>query len=183
SDLSRPNSSPARLSQNTLLAIRCCGAAWATALSSRPRSRRISMARWLAMWARGVSASHPYLVTRTCFTPYIASKAADAAPAGPLPTTRTSVSIVWVIAVSQANWLCVALSVAPSRSFRGRHHRLRYGSRPRLHLEFVGHDVPGPRGRLAIRHHRLVVMLDFRNQFVFDTEDGIGIQILVAFDK
>jgi len=74
------------------------------------------MARWLVMWARGVSASHPYLVTRTCFTPYIASKAADAAPAGPLPTTRTSVSIVWVIAVSKMIGLCVALLRRPGHS-------------------------------------------------------------------
>src|SRR5580658_3964783 len=108
------------------------------------------MARWLVMWARGVSASQPYLVTRTCFTPYIASKAADAAPAGPLPATRTSVSIVCVIAVSKIIWSRVTLSVAPSLSFRGRHQRLRHGSGPRFHLEFIGHHVPRSRRRLAV---------------------------------
>src|SRR3954452_22387731 len=44
------------------------------------------------MCARGVSASRPYLVMTVVFTPYVASASAAAEPAGPLPTTRTSVS-------------------------------------------------------------------------------------------
>src|SRR4051812_24345833 len=44
------------------------------------------------MCARGVSASRPYLVITVVCTPYVASASAAAEPAGPLPTTRTSVS-------------------------------------------------------------------------------------------
>src|SRR5882724_6910099 len=52
------------------------------------------------MCARGVSASQPYLVTRICLTPYMPSNAADVAPAGPLPTMSTSVSMILAIVLS-----------------------------------------------------------------------------------
>ena len=50
------------------------------------------MVRWLVMWARGVSDRCPYLVTTRVRVPYVARKSAAAAPPGPEPTTRTSVS-------------------------------------------------------------------------------------------
>src|ERR1700744_2270953 len=64
---------------------------------SIPRSRKISTVRWLVMWARGVFAVHEYLVITTCSTPRVASDSAAAPPAGPLPTTRTSVCRISVI--------------------------------------------------------------------------------------
>src|ERR1700743_1597411 len=49
------------------------------------------------MWARGVLAVHRYLVTTMCSTPSVARLRAAVAPAGPVPTTSTSVWIVSVI--------------------------------------------------------------------------------------
>jgi hypothetical protein len=89
---SRPSSSPARLEQKTVSPIRCCGVAWATTWSSMPASRSTSIVRWFVMCARGVSESRPYLVTTMLATPYVLSSSAAAPPAGPLPTTSTSVS-------------------------------------------------------------------------------------------
>ena len=65
--------------------------------SSIPRSRKISTVRWLVMWARGVLAVQRYLVTTRCSTPSVARVRAAVAPAGPVPTTSTSVWIVSVI--------------------------------------------------------------------------------------
>src|SRR5690349_8919981 len=99
------------------------------------------MARWLVIWARGVSASQPYFVIRTCLTPYMPRSAAEVAPAGPLPTTRTSVSIFTFIFLSRT-----ALG-----SFGRRHHRQRRRPRAWLHPEFVGHEMPSPGHGTAVR--------------------------------
>lgn len=88
----RPISSPRREVANTVSPIRRLGVPFSSASCSIPRSRKTSMARWLVMWARGVPASHPYLVTRWVRTPYVARSRAAVPPAGPLPMTRTSVS-------------------------------------------------------------------------------------------
>src|SRR5882672_1933050 len=77
--------------------MRCCGMAIATILSSMPRSRKTSTVRWLVMWARGEFAVPLYLVMATVCTLCRASKAAAVKPAGPAPTTRTSVSIVFMV--------------------------------------------------------------------------------------
>src|SRR5260370_27790647 len=45
------------------------------------------------MWARGESAVPPYLVMPLAFTPARAKRADAVSPAGPAPTTSTSVSI------------------------------------------------------------------------------------------
>ena len=60
--------------------------------SSMPMSRNVSIVRWLVMCARGLSDSRSYLVTISVEVPYVARNSAAAAPAGPDPTTRTSVS-------------------------------------------------------------------------------------------
>src|SRR5258708_7927535 len=49
------------------------------------------------MWARGVFAVHEYFVITMCSTSSVASASAAVAPAGPLPTTRTSVCSASVI--------------------------------------------------------------------------------------
>jgi hypothetical protein len=54
-------------------------------------SRKVSMARWLVMCARGVFAVHRYLVTMMLSTPRVDRNNAADAPAGPEPTMRTSV--------------------------------------------------------------------------------------------
>src|SRR6201999_2901258 len=91
----RPISSPASDVHSTVSPIRCCGVPWASASACTPRSRSTSMVRWLVMWARGVFATQPYLVTSVVCIPYVANSRAADPPAGPLRTTRTSVS--WVI--------------------------------------------------------------------------------------
>jgi hypothetical protein len=50
------------------------------------------MVRWLVMCAGGVLAVHRCFVITMWCTPSVASASAAAAPAGPLPITRTSVS-------------------------------------------------------------------------------------------
>src|SRR3954464_10085220 len=59
--------------------------------SSTPMSRSVSIVRWLVMCARGVSDNRPYFVTSSVAVPYDARKRVADAPAGPEPTTRTSV--------------------------------------------------------------------------------------------
>jgi hypothetical protein len=59
-----------------------------------PRSRNTSTVRWLVMCARGEVAVSAYLVTVIASTLCVASNAAAVSPAGPAPTTRTSVSTV-----------------------------------------------------------------------------------------
>ncbi|MDH6219031.1 hypothetical protein M2283_006365 [Streptomyces pseudovenezuelae] len=58
----RAISSPAIDVQKTVSPIRCRGVPAASASSSTPRSRSASRVRWLVMWARGVLATHPYLL-------------------------------------------------------------------------------------------------------------------------
>src|ERR1022692_2182628 len=59
-----------------------------------PRSRKISMVRWLVMWARGVLAVHLYLVIMMLGMPSADKHRAAQPPAGPDPTISTSVSTV-----------------------------------------------------------------------------------------
>src|SRR5438270_8149042 len=61
--------------------------------SSMPRSRKTSRVRWLVMWARGEFAVPGYFVTVMASTPDRASSALAVSPAGPAPTTRTSVAV------------------------------------------------------------------------------------------
>src|SRR6478735_1172632 len=56
-----------------------------------PRSRKISMVRWLVMCERGVFAVHRYFVIMTLSTPRVDKNKAADDPAGPEPTIRTSV--------------------------------------------------------------------------------------------
>ena len=88
----RASSSPARLVQNDVCPIRCCGVAFSITSCSTPASRRISIVRWLVMCARGVFAVQPYFVTQTFSTPSVLRNSEHEPPAGPLPTIRTSVS-------------------------------------------------------------------------------------------
>ncbi len=65
----RAISSPARLVQNTLSPINCCGVPTDRASSSTRKSRSTSMVLWLVMWARGLSATQPYLPMTVVRTP------------------------------------------------------------------------------------------------------------------
>src|SRR5690349_4311649 len=67
-------------------------------------SRKISMARWLVMCARGVFAVHRYLVIMTLGTPRVDRNSAAADPAGPDPTISTSVSTVTDAGSSVSVW-------------------------------------------------------------------------------
>src|SRR5664280_1471051 len=87
----RPSSSPAIEVQNTVSPIRWCGVASALTCSSMPRSRKISIVRWLVMCALGVFAVHRYLVIIMLSTPRLDRNSAADPPAGPEPTTSTSV--------------------------------------------------------------------------------------------
>src|SRR4051794_39684609 len=71
-----------------------CGVASACTCSSMPRSRKISIARWLVMCARGVFAVHRYFVIMMLGMPRLERNSAAEAPAGPEPTTTTSVEVV-----------------------------------------------------------------------------------------
>src|SRR5438067_13869152 len=62
--------------------------------ASMPRSRKTSTVRWLVMWARGEFAVLGYFVTVMPSTPDRASSPLAVSPAGPAPTTRTSVAVV-----------------------------------------------------------------------------------------
>src|SRR6516225_8329722 len=139
------------------------------------------------MWARGVSASQPYLVIRMCLTPYMPSSAADVAPAGPLPTTSTSVSMgLLVILLSLVVLLVMILRSAPvsdAGSFRRRHHGLWHQPRAGLHLEIVGHQVPRAGDLLAVRQHRFALRLHPRDEFVLDPEHRVAPQVLVAIEE
>src|SRR5205807_9417249 len=73
------------------------GVAMARTCLSMPRSRKTSTVRWLVMWARGEFAVLGYFVTVMPLTPDRASSALAVSPAGPAPTTRTSVSVVRII--------------------------------------------------------------------------------------
>ena len=88
----RPISSPAIVVQNTVSPTSSWGVASARTWSSMPRSRKISMVRWLVMCARGVFAVQRYLVIMMLLIPSVDRKRAADAPAGPDPTTSTSVS-------------------------------------------------------------------------------------------
>ncbi len=68
----RPISSPAMEVQKTVSPTSSCGVASASTCSSMPMSRKISMARWLVMWARGVFAVQRYLVIMIVGTPRVA---------------------------------------------------------------------------------------------------------------
>ena len=68
--------------------------------------------RWLVMWARGEFAVPAYFVTVMALTPYRASSALAASPAGPAPTTRTSASLVRM-ADLLADVAAVSLSPCP----------------------------------------------------------------------
>lgn len=91
---SRASSGAAKPVDHTLLPINSFGVATARTASSIPRSRNTSRVRWLVMCARGECAVPAYLVTVIASTPSRASNAAAVRPAGPAPTTRTSVSMV-----------------------------------------------------------------------------------------
>jgi hypothetical protein len=52
----------------------------------------ISTVRWFVMCERGVFAVQRYFVSIMLSTPYVLRNSAAEPPAGPLPTTRTSVS-------------------------------------------------------------------------------------------
>src|ERR1035438_2370077 len=90
----RPISSPAIEVQNTVSPMISCGEASASTCASMPRSRKISMVRWLVMCARGVLAVHLYLVIMMLGIPSVARHRAADPPAGPDPTISTSVSTV-----------------------------------------------------------------------------------------
>ena len=94
----RPISSPAIAVQNTVSPTSSCGVASARTWSSMPRSRKISMVRWLVMCARGVFAVQRYLVIMMLLTPRLDRNRAAEAPAGPEPTTSTSVSTTMSVA-------------------------------------------------------------------------------------
>ena len=89
----RDSSRPAKAVAKTCLPIRWWGRARAITRSSMPRSRKISTLRWLVMWARGELAV-AYLVRVSAGTPARASRAEAVSPAGPAPTTSTSVVMV-----------------------------------------------------------------------------------------
>ncbi len=65
----RPISSPASDVHNTVSPISSCGVPAASASFSTPASRSTSSVRWLVMWARGVFATQPYLLTSSVSTP------------------------------------------------------------------------------------------------------------------
>src|SRR3984957_2978600 len=113
--LIRPISSPAIDVQNTVSPTSSCGVASASTWSSTPRSRKISIARWLVMCARGVLAVHRYLVIMMFGTPRAARLSAAAPPAGPEPTISTSVSTAGPagISVSAIPSLKAGMSSAP----------------------------------------------------------------------
>src|ERR1700722_9710973 len=90
----RPISSPAIDVQNTVSPMMSCGEASASTWSSMPRSRKISIVRWLVMCARGVLAVHRYFVIMMLLIPRVDRHRAAAPPAGPEPTISTSVSTV-----------------------------------------------------------------------------------------
>jgi hypothetical protein len=96
----RPISSPAIDVQNTVSPTSACGVASASTWSSMPRSRKISIARWFVMCARGVFAVQRYLVIMMLGTPSVDSARAAAPPAGPEPTMSTSVSTVVPLGIS-----------------------------------------------------------------------------------
>ena len=108
----RPISSPAIEVQKTVSPISSCGVASASTWSSMPRSRKISIARWLVMCARGVFAVQRYLVIMMFGMPSVDRNSAAAAPAGPEPTTRTSVVTIdpWGSGVSAIPSLNSAIS-------------------------------------------------------------------------
>jgi hypothetical protein len=82
------------------------------------------------MWARGVSASQPYFVTKMCLTPYMPSSAAAVPPAGPLPTTSTSVSIGLLVIILSLVVLLVAIVIQrPSSAGAPAPRRASSGSR------------------------------------------------------
>ncbi len=89
----RESSRPAKDVANTCLPISWWGSARAITRSSMPRSRRISTARWLVMWARGELAV-AYFVTVSESMPARARSDAAVRPAGPAPTMSTSVVMV-----------------------------------------------------------------------------------------
>ena len=90
----RPISSPAIEVQNTVSPISSCGVASASTWRSMPMSRKTSIARWLVMCARGVLAVQRYFVIMMFGITSVDSNSAAPAPAGPEPTTTTSVVAV-----------------------------------------------------------------------------------------
>jgi hypothetical protein len=69
------------------------------------------MVRWLVMCARGVFAVQRYLVIMMLLTPRLDRNRAADAPAGPEPTTSTSVSTTTSVGVVPAGLLGSAVAV------------------------------------------------------------------------
>ena len=114
----RPISSPAMDVQKTVSPISSCGVASASTWGSTPTSRKISMVRWLVMWARGVFAVQRYLVIMMLSTPSVERNSAADAPAGPDPTTSTS---VWTPPASGGRVSAIPSSNRPTPPLRSVH--------------------------------------------------------------
>jgi len=54
-----------------------------------------------------------------------------------------------------------------------RHHRLRCNAVTRLQTKIIAHQIPRRRRGLAIGHHRIVALFDFRNQLVLHPEHDV----------
>ncbi len=91
---SRAISGSAKLVAQTLLPMSSFGTACSRTAGSAPMARMTSIVRWLVMCARGEFAVPGYLVIVMAATPWSASSPAIVRPAGPAPTTSTSVSVV-----------------------------------------------------------------------------------------